>query len=121
MPMEKLTETAIIVSGCALIIVVLLLIGWLIYCLIGKHRKNSTRSYNAVHDAFNLVAPQELYYTADNFEHKGPLCVKKEAHFNGQVSNPETDEDNNPPDAHFTFTDSSHKVFDINSQIEIVR
>lgn len=65
--------------------------------------------------------PQDLHYDSTQFEHLGPLVIKKEAKF-VPVENTDNLEDTNPQDAHFYLTEKDGNfVYDIGSKVEIVR
>lgn len=64
-----------------------------------------------------------LFVLAEQFEHRGPLNIRKQMKYEDLPDNPELDYDPNPEDAHFYLSKEGkgNQVYDIGSKIEIVK
>ena len=64
-------------------------------------------------------APGTVYYAPHQFNHKGPLQIKKQTPVDVKAVFPD-EKDTNPPNARFQFTEDQNEVYDIGSEVEKV-
>uniref|UniRef100_A0AC35GKQ8 Uncharacterized protein n=1 Tax=Panagrolaimus sp. PS1159 TaxID=55785 RepID=A0AC35GKQ8_9BILA len=62
-------------------------------------------------------APGNVFYSPQQFQHKGPLKIQKQARVDVNA-NYQDDKDIMPTNAHFQFTEQANEVYDIGSEVE---
>ncbi|KAI6197859.1 hypothetical protein M3Y94_01275300 [Aphelenchoides besseyi] len=111
------------IAGLILLIALFFAIGCVVKRYCGRWQlPDQIRPRNQNNSAVFMEPPADNYYTADQFEHRGPLEVRATIDPTLEIGDHlPIDTDKNPKDARFKFTDGpGNVVFDIGQGVEVV-
>ncbi|KAI6174451.1 hypothetical protein M3Y98_01191700 [Aphelenchoides besseyi] len=111
------------IAGLILLIALFFIIGCVVKRYCGRLQlPDPIRPRIQNNSAAIMEPPADNYYTADQFEHRGPLEVRATIDPTLEIGDHlPIDTDKNPKDARFKFTDGpGNVVFDIGQGVEVV-